>query len=183
MFLSELQQHNITVIAMWLILRSLRPLVIFSVLVRIVCAHEQKPLQEGSGWASRHLAGAVGSCPLRPILASNQPIAEEHHIDNFDQGAFFTLHDFNADGHWNADEILRTYGLMDESTKDVPEHKKKEVVATIMRLMDYDNNGQISKAEWMRFNAEGGELPDFGVRCIFDPTVHMGGGRGWAVID
>ncbi|KAH0545542.1 hypothetical protein FGG08_000373 [Glutinoglossum americanum] len=62
---------------------------------------------------------------------------------------------------------------MDESTKDVPEHKRNEVVTTIMRLMDYDGNGQISKAEWMRFNDEGGELPDFGVRCSLGFIVEM----------
>jgi hypothetical protein len=104
---------------------------------------------------------------LRSIRTPN-PVAEEHHIDNFDPGAFFTIHDFDADGSWTSDEILRTYGLMDESTKDVTEQKRADVVATIMRLMDYDSSGQISKAEWMRFNVEGGELPDFGVRRNFE---------------
>ncbi|KAI9862100.1 MAG: hypothetical protein M1813_004875 [Trichoglossum hirsutum] len=129
---------------MRLIPRTLRYLAILSILVSIVHAHKQKPLSKGSDWASRHLA-------------------EEHHIDNFDPGAFFTIHDFDADGSWTSDEILRTYGLMDESTKDVTEQKRADVVATIMRLMDYDSSGQISKAEWMRFNVEGGELPDFGL--------------------
>ena len=64
---------------------------------------------------------------------------------------------------WTADEILSTYGLKDESTKDVPEQKKAEVVSTIMRLMDHDSNGKISRAEFLRFIDGGGELPDFGV--------------------
>jgi len=58
---------------------------------------------------------------------------------------------------------MSTYGLKDESTKDVSEQKKAEVVAAIMRLIDYDNNGRISKAEFLRFTDGGGELPDFGV--------------------
>lgn len=88
---------------------------------------------------------------------------EEHHISNFDAGAFFTLHDFDGSGDWTADEVLRTYGLEDESANNISVEKKKDAVKQILKLIDYDNDGRISRVEWNRFNAENGKLPDFGV--------------------
>ncbi|KAI9787208.1 MAG: hypothetical protein M1839_003443 [Geoglossum umbratile] len=129
---------------MWLVQRTLLCFAVLAAPASIAWAHRQKPLAEGKDWAARHMS-------------------EEHHIDNFDWGAFFAIHDFDSDGLWTADEILSTYGLKDESTKDVPEQKKAEVVATILRLMDHDNSGGISKAEFLRFTGGGGELPDFGL--------------------
>ncbi|KAI9772181.1 MAG: hypothetical protein M1835_006286 [Candelina submexicana] len=106
--------------------------------------HQQKPLHEASDWATKHME-------------------EEHHIGNFDPGAFFSLHDYDSSGAWTADEILRTYGLEDESQKDVPKEKRDEVVNEIMKLADADHDGQITHAEWMQFNKDGGKLPDFGL--------------------
>ncbi len=90
-------------------------------------------------------------------------ISEEHHVGNFDPGAFFALHDYDASGAWTADDVLRTYGLEDESQKDTPKEKRDEVVNEIMKLMDKDHDGQITHEEWMQFNKDGGKLPDFGV--------------------
>lgn len=91
---------------------------------------------------------------------------EEHHIGNYDPGAFFTLHDYDNNGYWAPEEILRTYGLEDESTKDVSAEKRKDVVREVLRLVDYDHDGLINRPEWMMFNANGGRLPDFGVRLF-----------------
>ncbi|KAI9672033.1 MAG: hypothetical protein M1829_004577 [Trizodia sp. TS-e1964] len=107
--------------------------------------HQQKPIiSETSDWATMHLA-------------------EEHHISNYDPGAFFALHDFDSSSFWTADEILRMYGLEDESNKNVPEEKRTQVVKEIMKLIDADNNAFISQAEWIDFNSKGGRLPDFGL--------------------
>lgn len=88
---------------------------------------------------------------------------EEHHIDHFDAGSFFTLHDFDGRGAWTPDEILRTYGLADESTKHVGEDKRAEVVKEILKLCDTNGNGIVERKEWMKFSEGGGKLPDFGV--------------------
>jgi hypothetical protein len=53
-------------------------------------------------------------------------MAEEHHLNGFDATSFFTLHDFNSDGSWTADEVRRMYGLDDESLKDTPEDVKQK---------------------------------------------------------
>lgn len=88
---------------------------------------------------------------------------EEHHISNFDAGSFFVLHDFDSSGDWTANEILRTYGLEDESSKDVPQQKRDEVLKEVLKLVDRNGDGKIDRAEWMQFCAENKKLPDFGV--------------------
>lgn len=54
--------------------------------------YEQKPLAPDADWATRHMA-------------------EEHHIDVFDAGSFFTLHDYDDSGEWTPEDILKTYGM------------------------------------------------------------------------
>lgn len=114
----------------------------------------------------QHGIWQVGSSITKyaPCADSNMCwILEEHHIDNFDPGAFFQLHDFDDDGQWDDWEILKTYGMDDPSAKDVPQDKRDNIVDEIMRLMDTNGNGQIEKGEWDAFNRAGKELPDFGL--------------------
>ena len=91
-------------------------------------------------------------------------MAEEHHIANLDPSAFFTLHDFDNNGFWSGDEIRRTYGLDDESSKDVEEAKKADVVKVVKEMFDKNGDGLITREEWMEgWMKEGKRLPDFGV--------------------
>lgn len=107
--------------------------------------HDQAPLSpEEPDWATRHMA-------------------EEHHISNFDPGAFFTLHDFDSSLSWTADEIRRMYGLDDQSMKDVDEAKKAEVVRKTMEMFDRDSDGIIERDEWMQGWRAGKRLKDFGL--------------------
>ncbi|KAI9847089.1 MAG: hypothetical protein M1837_003207 [Sclerophora amabilis] len=106
--------------------------------------HEQVPISDDADWASRHMA-------------------EEHHISNFDGGAFFSLHDFDSSGAWTPDEILRFYGLEDESTKHVSQEKRDEVVKEVLRLVDTNGDGKIDRTEWLAYLQQGSNLPDFGL--------------------
>ncbi|MCJ1240804.1 hypothetical protein MMC14_008808 [Varicellaria rhodocarpa] len=91
-------------------------------------------------------------------------LASEHHISNFDAGAFFSLHDYDGSGGWTPDEVRRTYGLDDESAKDVPAQKREEVTREVFRMFDVDRNGVVERAEWMaKVGGEGVRLPDFGL--------------------
>lgn len=91
------------------------------------------------------------------------PPAEEHHTTGFDAASFFALHDFDADGNWEPEEILRTYGLMDESNKHVTEARKAEIVQQILGLLDKNHDGRISRDEFVQFiEVEGKTLPDMG---------------------
>lgn len=95
--------------------------------------------------------------------ANQESAIEEHHIDNFDPGAFFQLHDFDGDGQWHPSEILKTYGMDDPSAKDVPQDKKDNIISEVMRLVDTNGNGLIEKEEFMAFSKAGKQLPDFGL--------------------
>lgn len=97
---------------------------------------------------------------------------EEHHISNLDPGAFFSLHDYDSSSTWTSGEILRTYGLDDPSSRDVPESKRQEVVRGVLDRFDQNGDGVISRDEWVVGWGRGGRLPDFGV-CLFD-DVNLG---------
>lgn len=88
---------------------------------------------------------------------------EEHHISNFDPASFFTLHDYRSNGAWDAEDILRTYGLKDPSNAHISDNKRKEVVDTLLALYDQDSSSTITYGEFMRGTASGIKLPDFGL--------------------
>lgn len=64
---------------------------------------------------------------------------------------------------WEKSEILKFYGMEDESAKDVTQEKKDDLLREILKLMDKNFNGVVEKEEWNRFSGEGGRLPDFGL--------------------
>lgn len=112
----------------------------------------------------------------------NWHMKEEHQIQEFDAESFFTLHDLESKGFWNAKDILYIYGLSREEVvgdgSGMGEHKhgekiessiKVKVVEQVMRLLDANANGEVSKSEWLLFNQHGGHLPDFGT----GPGHHM----------
>lgn len=84
-------------------------------------------------------------------------------ISNFDASSFFTLHDFNNDGLWTADEIRRTYGLDDVSLKDTSEDIKSKAVEKVMSIFDPKGTGQITRPQFLQHIRDGKSLPDFGL--------------------
>lgn len=58
---------------------------------------------------------------------------------------------------------MRTYGLDDESSKDVSAEKRREVVDDVMRRFDRDGDGVVGRGEWMEGWRAGERLLDFGV--------------------
>ncbi|KAI1777556.1 hypothetical protein F4818DRAFT_317642 [Hypoxylon cercidicola] len=105
----------------------------------------QKPMvDESADWMTKHMA-------------------EEHHISEFDASSFFVLHDYDADGHWEAEEILRTYGLMDESNKGVPQSRRDEIERELLQLLDTNKNGLVTRDEFVAFIEGGNTLPDVGM--------------------
>lgn len=90
-------------------------------------------------------------------------LPEEHHIQYFDPGAFFTFHDFDNNGEWDGGEIQKFYGLDDPSASHVTYEKKHEVIDKVMEMIDKNDDGLISHDEWMQFSNGGGQLPDFGL--------------------
>ncbi|RYP70549.1 hypothetical protein DL771_005368 [Monosporascus sp. 5C6A] len=87
-------------------------------------------------------------------------MAEEHHISDFDASSFFALHDFDSDGFWEPEEILRTYGLMDDSNKEVPQSRRDEIQRALMALLDANRDNAVTRDEFIAFIASGKSLPD-----------------------
>lgn len=102
---------------------------------------------------------------------------EEHNLDLADSETFFNLHDFRNSGSLNKDDILKLYGLArDEVVGDgdgmgshddsegISQALKDEVVAKILYLMDSNNDGEVSKEEFLKYANNGAnEFPDVGV--------------------
>lgn len=94
---------------------------------------------------------------------SERHMQEEHHIYNFDSGAFFHLHDFDNSGAWTRDEVLRFYGL-EQPDNPVDESTKQHVWQTLYELIGpARQDGQIAMADFQRFVHDGNTLPDFGL--------------------
>ena len=149
------------------------PILAVLALVPCVLSHgHQVPISNDADWATRHMAGPYIqhslTHPSFPNVAKLQltvrPNPEEHHIANLDPSAFFSLHDFNNDGIWTSEEIRRTYGLDDESVKDIDEGRKGDIVQIAQGIFDRNEDGVITREEWMDgWVKEGKRLPDFGV--------------------
>ncbi|RMZ75982.1 hypothetical protein DV738_g5170, partial [Chaetothyriales sp. CBS 135597] len=88
---------------------------------------------------------------------------EEHHVNNFDAPSFFTLHDFNSDGFWTADEVRRFYGLDDESLIGTPADVKDQALRDIFALFDPGQTGRITREAFLQKTREGVQLPDLGL--------------------
>ena len=107
--------------------------------------HDQAPLSADpdTDWATRHMS-------------------EEHHINNFDAGSFFNLHDYDSSGTWSSADIQRTYGLRDPSTAHLSKEAKDAVSARVLEIFDKDLSGTVSYPEFLVGSAHGLKLPDFG---------------------
>jgi len=117
-------------------------------LLPAVLAHQEhgKPADGESSYAERHMA-------------------TEHHIDSFDLKSFFQLHDLNRDGFWDREEIEAIYGVhhiySQKKSKDDIEHQKKadHIVATVLKLLDKDQDGKVTPEEFESVGYKG--LPNF----------------------
>jgi hypothetical protein len=73
------------------------------------------------------------------------------------------LHDFDADNLWTPQEMLRTYGLMDDSNKHVTQERRDEIARQLLDLLDTNRDGLVSRDEFVRFiEVEHKTLPDLG---------------------
>ncbi|KAI1471034.1 uncharacterized protein F4812DRAFT_164251 [Daldinia caldariorum] len=120
-----------------------------------------------AGLASQVLGHGDHGGSQKPMVDQNanwmtKHMAEEHHISDFDASSFFVLHDYDADGQWEAEEILRTYGLMDESNKAVPQSRRDEIQRELLQLLDTNRNGIVTRDEFIAFIESGKTLPDVG---------------------
>lgn len=91
---------------------------------------------------------------------------KEHHIQGFDMESAFHLHDLNSDNVLEASEILKLYGVDHETATDqsdsVDHHNSKasRILDEVMRKLDLNKDGLITKSEFVTVAAREG-LPKF----------------------
>lgn len=133
----HLHHHNLTPAALLLLLLLFTPYAL---------SHNH-PIHDAEGdltWSERHMQ-------------------EEHHIYNFDSGAFFHLHDFDNSGAWTRDEVLRLYGL-EQPDSTAGEETKQHVWRTVADLINTGRpDSEITMREFQAFVHAGNTLPDFGL--------------------
>ena len=80
---------------------------------------------------------------------------------------------------WTARDIRRTYGLDDETAKDIDSGKKEDITKIVIGIFDQNGDEMISREEWMDgWMKEGKRLPDFGVRPPYHIIRGCGGNVG-----
>ena len=68
---------------------------------------------------------------------------------------------------WTARDVRRTYGLDDETAKDIDSGKKEDITKIVIEIFDKNGDGMVSREEWMNgWVKEGKRLPDFGVGLV-----------------
>lgn len=99
--------------------------------------------------------------------------ANEHHIQSFDLGSFFSVHDLNRDGVLDRSEIEAIYGVHHSlSAKHSPSHevhdaKADKIVKTVLERVDKDNDGLITKREFIAAGKGGlPSFPEFGKHAL-----------------
>nr|OQO23841.1 hypothetical protein B0A51_09785 [Rachicladosporium sp. CCFEE 5018] len=123
-----------------------QPILLLSALGAAVQAHgthDQQPIDPNADWATTHMKS-------------------EHHIDSWDAGSFFNLHDYNSNNAWSRSDIAKTLGLLDPSTSHLTPTAKDAAVTKVLELFDQDRSGTVSFAEFTIGSAKGIKIPDFG---------------------
>ncbi|EMR11157.1 hypothetical protein PNEG_00753 [Pneumocystis murina B123] len=97
-------------------------------------------LENGKNWMDHHMKN-------------------EHDTESYDLDTFFYLHDFNFNGHWNAKDFRRIYGLDNE---DLTEKEKIYLEKKLLSYIDKNEDGIVTLDEFKEFIYEGNMLPDLG---------------------
>lgn len=117
-------------------------------------AGSSKPGHPGSGSNGHHIPSYI-----------QKHMASEHHIQAFDLGSFFALHDLNRDGVWDRPEIEAIYGvhhsmsIKHSPNAEVHDAKADHIVKEVFSRLDTNHDAMISKTEFLHAGMEG--LPSF----------------------
>lgn len=110
------------------------------------------------------VAGAQAAVPGNEAYIQKH-MANEHHINAFDLGSFFTLHDLNRDGVWDRSEIEAIYGVHHSTsikhspTAEVHDEKANKIVKEVLKRLDLDGDALVSKSEFLHGGVDA--LPTF----------------------
>ena len=83
-------------------------------------------------------------------------MASEHHIGAFDLASFFALHDLDRNGILERSEIEAIYGVHHSLSRkhsqnaEVHDGKADMIVREVLRRLDTNKDGVVSRAEFLR---------------------------------
>lgn len=128
--------------------------------------------------AALTVAGLVlaRKAPKGPVFADKNPenymqehMAAEHHIGAFDLASFFALHDLDRNGVLERAEIEAIYGVHHSLSRkhspnaEVHDEKADKIVREVLRRLDYNHDGMVSRAEFLHGGVKGlPQFPEFG---------------------
>ena len=100
-------------------------------------------------------------------------MASEHHIGAFDLASFFALHDLDRNGILERSEIEAIYGVHHSLSRkhsqnaEVHDGKADMIVREVLRRLDTNKDGVVSRAEFLRGGKAGlPQFPEFGKHAL-----------------
>ncbi|AAS50341.1 AAL025Wp [Eremothecium gossypii ATCC 10895] len=100
----------------------------------------------------------------------------EHQMAEYTPEKFFNLHDTNGKGYMDERDILSLYGLsrpevvgtgdgmgQHDDSERIDEETANRIVKLIGELLDTNDDGKVTKAEYLNFAKRGKSFPDLGV--------------------
>jgi len=136
----------------------------------------------GASLAALALAGLVlaRKAPKGQVFADKDPenymqehMAAEHHIGAFDLASFFALHDLDRNGVLERAEIEAIYGVHHSLSRkhspnaEIHDEKADKIVREVLRRLDYNHDGMISRAEFLHGGKKGlPQFPEYGKNAL-----------------
>lgn len=113
------------------------------------------------------VAAVAGGKSVKPGAESyiQKHMASEHHINAFDLGSFFALHDLNRDGVWDRSEVEAIYGVHHSNsikhspTAEIHDQKADTIVKEVFKRLDLNGDAMIAKSEFLHGGIDA--LPTF----------------------
>ncbi|WFD29721.1 hypothetical protein MSPP1_000732 [Malassezia sp. CBS 17886] len=100
-------------------------------------------------------------------------MANEHHIGAFDLESFFALHDLDRNGVLDRSEIEAIYGVHHSASRkhspnaEVHDGKADHIVREVLRSLDRNGDGLITRSEFVRGGTRGLPLfPEYGKNAL-----------------
>jgi len=120
------------------------------------------------------------TAPKGPVYTDKDPgnymqehMASEHHIGAFDLASFFALHDLDRNGILERPEIEAIYGVHHSLSRkhspnaEVHDGKADTIVREVLRRLDFNKDGVITRAEFLRGGKAGlPQFPEFGAHAL-----------------
>ena len=150
----------------------------------LVCHFIRSQTMRAGVWATLALLAVASVCADRRVRTEKdkgkepenyiqEHMAAEHHIGAFDLAAFFALHDLDRNGLLDRPEIEAIYGVHHSLSRkhspdaEIHDGKADRIVREVLRRLDFNRDGVITRAEFIRGGTGGLPLfPEYGKNAL-----------------